>query len=552
MVVVSAHNWGPSVERRFGVPRPDEAAVHRCLSHTFETITTTSPNQLCACSSSPDIAMDPHDALRRACERSETYPRNLFGQSNLADRLCEILDKQSQGLFSANACSINFVQLLDGDYDFDDEWAEQLRTFLDGGFNDPKCRFIFLETDEGGVMRCSKSQLLYILSYHQVMPLFLDFIIPSGPRGFQSADYTGIRQHDTLFDSYEKRPRIRSLGRSGASIRHCFALQIPIAPAHGGDQWRVRQTAVYYSFDLVTGRALWLVKDGGSDLGARLRRLAFQSDSFLAQHCSDVTTSFCASLQTHLEIMSWAAESWSGYARHLCAVADRLALPEEVAVGLGRGAAVGEKTAGDGGAWELVAPRLHKVEEAMHGIRQNGTVLKVLGDRLAKVMHNSEMSTRMREASHYHSNRVSEQAQGAQTELELRRSDLERAHSRLVGELKAQQHKARLASLQMQEMARKSQVEKLCIDIITLVTLVFLPGTFVATHFMVNEQTVSRDSPHSFPSETPRPAYQASTWMLLLVFATLVTYAAMVTQRRHRPRWPRNWKWAQNGAEYGR
>ena len=64
-----------------------------------------------------------------------------------------------------------------------------------------------------------------ILTYHQVMPAFLDFLFPFGFQKYrQDFHFGGFRQHTTLSD-LDRGLAIAEIGRSGRGYQLCYSLK---------------------------------------------------------------------------------------------------------------------------------------------------------------------------------------------------------------------------------------------------------------------------------------------------------------------------------------
>ncbi|CAG8972732.1 hypothetical protein HYALB_00008647 [Hymenoscyphus albidus] len=99
------------------------------------------------------------------------------------------------------------------------------------------------------------------LTYHQVMPNFLDFVFPFGFQEYaEHFCFSGFREDSRLFS--EGGLKIPELGRSGQEIRMCYSLKSVESSDRDSWPWSVRQTAIYHSFDVVTGKATWIVIKG--------------------------------------------------------------------------------------------------------------------------------------------------------------------------------------------------------------------------------------------------------------------------------------------------
>ncbi|PSN67391.1 hypothetical protein BS50DRAFT_634765 [Corynespora cassiicola Philippines] len=166
----------------------------------------------------------------------------------------------------------------------------------------------------------------FLLSYHQVPHHFLDFVFPFG-RQVEARDFhfSGLRE-DFCLDSTHYGTELEELGRSGREIRFSYNLRSvechestekdPRKPPEAQQvlDWSIRQTAIYHSFDVETGRSFWINIKGNSVLEERIKDADEQSSSSCARSRSET---FRKSLATHLLFCDWSGENWRWYINDL-------------------------------------------------------------------------------------------------------------------------------------------------------------------------------------------------------------------------------------------
>lgn len=161
--------------------------------------------------------------------------------------------------------------------------------------------------------------LLYALTYHQVMPVFLDFIFPFGKQIYtRDFFFSGFRHENRLAD-LDAGPNLPKLARSGREIRVCYSLKSvekSDEPEEKRAPWSVRQTATYHSFDIQTGAALWISVKGNDLIQDRIMTTTenLKPDQ---RPFSTKERSFQESLSTHLVNCKWASENWRWYLNEL-------------------------------------------------------------------------------------------------------------------------------------------------------------------------------------------------------------------------------------------
>lgn len=161
----------------------------------------------------------------------------------------------------------------------------------------------------------AQDMFMFIFTYHQIVPCFLDFVLPFGAQ---------INARDTYFSGLRNESRIASgncgvqipqLLRSGKELRMCYNLRS--AEPSASDPalpWSIRQCAVYHSFDVQTGKALWVTVKGNDLIKERI-----QDDEILRQLSRAETRSgkLSSALKMHLMLCDWASENWRGYVSEL-------------------------------------------------------------------------------------------------------------------------------------------------------------------------------------------------------------------------------------------
>lgn len=152
--------------------------------------------------------------------------------------------------------------------------------------------------------------LTRILSYHQVMPEFLDFVSVFGFQdNFRNLRFSAFKQQFN-YSSADRVLPIAQLGRSEQRYQICYNLRAVGPMRNKGTQhvmYSVHQAAFHHQFDINTGRSLWITIKGDLDLKARV---AAEKPSL----CFGTPAQcFKSSLDIHLVHFRWAAEGWTRY-----------------------------------------------------------------------------------------------------------------------------------------------------------------------------------------------------------------------------------------------
>lgn len=170
------------------------------------------------------------------------------------------------------------------------------------------------------VLRISREMLMYILTYYQVMPGFLDFIFPFGlQENAQDFHFSAFREETHLLPA-EKSLAIKEIGRSGRNISMCFNLKGVERSDAQSWPWSMRQTSAYHSFDIETGKALWIFVKGNEVIEERVQS-ATSSDRLSRKGPMETPGRvFSSTFDTHLILCEWSVENWRWYINYLEAV----------------------------------------------------------------------------------------------------------------------------------------------------------------------------------------------------------------------------------------
>lgn len=154
----------------------------------------------------------------------------------------------------------------------------------------------------------------YVMSFLQVMAPYLDLLFGLGKQhDRKDFHYTAFRRETYLSSSVAERFAIPRLGRSGREFRQCYNLWSVERSDAGGSPWSIRQTAMYHSFDVETGRALWINISANEKMRNRISQATSTCPQLQAESLKDISGSFAATLTTHLIAFEWSLEGWRQY-----------------------------------------------------------------------------------------------------------------------------------------------------------------------------------------------------------------------------------------------
>lgn len=152
----------------------------------------------------------------------------------------------------------------------------------------------------------------YLCSYHQVSPNFLKLVHSLGDQIEYNKKFHAVGFFDEiLFKTSPGRSLgVPGLGRSGSEYRTYYQLQAMEYSPESGNNWVIRQTTVYYSFDLETARCFWITVKGGPGLRTRIQDQNKTQHDVQPEALQDLCGAFQASLATHLTHLEWCTEGW--------------------------------------------------------------------------------------------------------------------------------------------------------------------------------------------------------------------------------------------------
>ncbi|KAJ4317350.1 hypothetical protein N0V84_007407 [Fusarium piperis] len=154
--------------------------------------------------------------------------------------------------------------------------------------------------------------LLELNDGDDVDPSFLDFVFSFGSTE-EPLDYhmTGFNCNDTLDVADERLLDIPKLGRSGRELRVQYLLRsLERGTQPGTTMGNIRQMAVYHTFDLVTGKALWVNIKANDLMETRLKEATAEFPELGSKAMDSLAGSFAATLAVHMVHMEWCDEDW--------------------------------------------------------------------------------------------------------------------------------------------------------------------------------------------------------------------------------------------------
>ncbi|KAI1260870.1 hypothetical protein F5Y18DRAFT_244679 [Xylariaceae sp. FL1019] len=453
------------------------------------------------------------DDFQSSYLQRSSYPRNLLGK-NIGSYPSDLdiyrhkIDAAAPGLFEPRT---NCYEVRFRDLHFDDgrggslrkEYVTNLQTLgshlgtrvvqdpsdpqrrvVAGRYKDPKCRFIYIYgTDSRAPLKTSKEMLLEILTFHQVMPEYFDFMSVFGlqetPVDFAFGSFRAQCVLGSSSRSATSAPSQDALGRSGKYYQLCYNLKCANRVAgDGATPYSIRQAAFYHRFDVQRGNSLWIVTKGGLDIHTKFKELTGDDAKPEDKSFASVEECFRSSLSAHLLFCRWATEDWHGYVKTVETAIDRYT----------KLAVIGPRDHSTSREY-FEAENVRKLQVWHEEVSDIITVLESNVDVMSALMSfyqdiqsdkrvppgqecGDDIHDFVRELNHII---INKRMQISRTKKLLQRT-MER--SELV-----KQHIATQTSERLERLNHNLEKEAILVRIITIVTLIYLPATFVSTFF---------------------------------------------------------------------
>lgn len=352
-------------------------------------------------------------------------------------------------------------------------------------------RFIHAQ-DSRAKLKITKDMMLEIFSFNQVMPGYLDLVFLFGEN---------IGPNDLKFSAFREQTALRifnvgldDLGRSGQKFELCYNLKtvsrkdLPASPRlHKGPRtvWSVRQAGVFHKFDVKFGTTFWTFTRGSLDLEERFKEVTDQDDR-PEDRCFDTPlAAFRSSLAIHAMMIHWASESWRWYLQWL---------DEEIEKETGRltsESRVPSKSRKWYQAQDLqqLQTLSDQVSDVILSLEGNMDVIRALREFYYSLSQDPDFPLRTTCADYV--TMFVKQTQNANYDLKLQLSRAKALSGRVLQrkDLMLQYMNAQTAEKQEELTSSAYRVtisaenEAIVMRIITVVTLLFLPATFVSTFF---------------------------------------------------------------------
>ncbi|KAF3934123.1 hypothetical protein ABW19_dt0210290 [Dactylella cylindrospora] len=380
-------------------------------------------------------------------------------------------------------------------------------------------------------LKCPLDLARRIFSYHQVMPDYLDFLMLFGRQTTaRNIGFCRFRAQSSL-ENPVKALNMPDLNRSGSGYQICYNLktvgEVPKAPTQKtismqSREWSIRHAALHHQFDVGTGSALWIVTKGDLELKDRLSELTGPKGTPEAKNFDNIPNSFSSTLATHSYLCQWSAAEWDWYLEWMEDIVEhnsRLVV------------------AGNFGGIERDTDQLNSIQISMaqdYEDKLNDVVMALEGNsHIYKALQKFYLEL-IDDPNFPISVSAKTQVAKFSSQLAALTEDvgmkISRAHAlkQIVANRKnllAVQLQSRASSISeqlavsMHDIGVRSQKEAVTMRIVTVVTLIYLPPTFVSTFFstdVVKYQTEGHPN-GSFSSVA------LARWMQISIPLTILT-----------------------------
>ncbi|KAF4932675.1 putative serine/threonine-protein kinase MPS1-like protein [Colletotrichum fructicola] len=309
-----------------------------------------------------------------------------------------------------------------------------------------------------------------------VMPGFLDFLLTFGLQSDQRGiSFSSFREQYALKRSYTKFG-ISSLGRSGRQYQICYNLKgVTKKSADKEDsinsEFSIRPAVFYHSFDVVGGNSVWIIAKGGTDIYQRFKELTGQDARPEDRSFGSPKECFRSSLSTHLMLCHWSTEDWKGYLKWLEYVVDEQT-KRAVLAPTNDGYHYTVYTAAD---IQRFLSWQERISEVITVLESNVEVMKSLMRFYAKLQSNNDFDLQAvcKDDIEEFNNQLNSVMDDFRMQITRAKALVKLTSDR--GEL-VKQHR-------LERLNRNMEREAIMVRIVTIVTLIYLPATFVSTFF---------------------------------------------------------------------
>lgn len=166
-------------------------------------------------------------------------------------------------------------------------------------------------------LKTTREMLLITFTYLDVMPAFLEYLLPFGHQEYPEDPYYSNFEERTRLEGIESGKRIIELGWSGFDISVCYNIRSIEKSDKQSWPWSIRQCAIHHSFDIVNVRSTWVVIKGNDLMENRLQLATSERGPAMMRNYKTLDQAFAAALATHLMFCELSTENGHLYLKDL-------------------------------------------------------------------------------------------------------------------------------------------------------------------------------------------------------------------------------------------
>ena len=197
------------------------------------------------------------------------------------------------------------------------ELQQHVSCNADFGQKHSLCHWAFIEAYSfRDVLDISRDMMLYLCSFFQVMPAFIEFMLPFGRKLYDYDFHFSAFRQDVRLDSKAGRGKFNEVNRSGQDYQLCYNLKTVELKDEQDWPWSFRQAAVSHVFDVDRGSSSWIILKAQPNIRQRMTEVLKTILNADQNAYSGKTTNFAHSLDCHMVLADWCVENWRWYIKY--------------------------------------------------------------------------------------------------------------------------------------------------------------------------------------------------------------------------------------------
>lgn len=164
-------------------------------------------------------------------------------------------------------------------------------------------------------LKITKEMLLMLLSFHQVMPAYLELLALFGRQeDYKDIRYSKFRSQSSLA-SLPTALHDATLRRSSGVLQVCYNLKSVGSSKGNGDvlSRSFRHAGIYNHFDVEQGKTLWIFTLGNFDVWDTVKGVVGRDGKAEDKDFSSRVSTLHSVLALHLVLCEWTLGTWQTY-----------------------------------------------------------------------------------------------------------------------------------------------------------------------------------------------------------------------------------------------